>query len=618
MSKPVLHLLGIPHTITRPEYSHCAYTNKVRTFAPMMRALEYHVIHYGVGGAISGANEQIDLLSEEEFHALMGGKKDMRSPGWFVGDVADVRHPWYRTFNQRLIPQLKAQVDPDNDIVCVPFGLAHEDTINALPKLRYVETGIGYPKSFAEFRVFESYAWMHRVLGAENKDKPEDLGRDYWWVVPNPYDLVQWLYPADDERAQDYVLYLGRLHQAKGLHIVYEMAKHRPDLHFLCVGQGDPSPWQRPALHNLEFRPPVVGDERRELFAKALCTVCLTRYIEPFAQVHIESLIMGVPVITSNFGVFTETVQNGINGYRTHTLGDALAALENIEKGEVLDQRNIAAQTRQEYSTRTVGPQYDNVFQQIMDLKGEGYYTLRSPLGSITKAKRAPTGSASVASRAVDIVVDPKAWELAQTWEREWWRHKERWALEEEKQLFYARYMRMPITLSFPGKIIVDFGCGPVSLLFRSTDWQEAVGIDPLNYDDEKRYNEAGIRRFYCRAEEAEVESAAHEVWCYNVLQHVLDPRLALDRMKAACASNGVIRLFEWLHTPVSDGHLHTLTEALFAEAFPESSWDRRVWEMGTLSTPQLHGDYFTAILAPRIKGLVLPSKIHISLGGKK
>jgi len=62
MTKPTLHLLGLPHTVTRPEYSHCAFTGKIQRFSPMMRSVGYEVIHYGNAGAVSGANEQVDVL----------------------------------------------------------------------------------------------------------------------------------------------------------------------------------------------------------------------------------------------------------------------------------------------------------------------------------------------------------------------------------------------------------------------------------------------------------------------------------------------------------------------------------------------------------------------------
>ena len=61
-----LHLLGIPHTQTTYEFSHCAFTGKVKRFAPMMQSVGYDVIHYGVEGAHSGATYDVNLMSVDE------------------------------------------------------------------------------------------------------------------------------------------------------------------------------------------------------------------------------------------------------------------------------------------------------------------------------------------------------------------------------------------------------------------------------------------------------------------------------------------------------------------------------------------------------------------------
>ena len=57
-----LHILALPHTITLPKYSHCAFTSKVLRFAPMMRSRGYEVYHYGIETSQAGADKHIDLL----------------------------------------------------------------------------------------------------------------------------------------------------------------------------------------------------------------------------------------------------------------------------------------------------------------------------------------------------------------------------------------------------------------------------------------------------------------------------------------------------------------------------------------------------------------------------
>jgi glycosyltransferase involved in cell wall biosynthesis len=373
--RPTLHLLGIPHTLTRAEFSHDAFTNKVRVFAPMLRGQGYRVVHYGWGGAESGADEDVAVAPELQYWALLrdaGIVADPHAPNWYWHQLAKIDTPWYREWNARVGAALRQRVNPDRDIVCCTFGRGQAGALESLPShTTVVESGIGYPGSYLRFRVFESYAWMHNTLGREGSDQ----GNDYHWVVPNGFDLGEW--SGEDPHTQEYVLFVGRLSSTKGLDIFVEMARHRPDLSFVFVGQGDPAPYLQLGLPNLHYRCPVTGRERFDLYARALTTVCLSRYIEPFGQVHIESLLCGTPVITSDFGVYPETVRNGVNGYRCHTLGDVLRALDLVPR---LSRSELRAHTQARYDLRVVGRQYDAVFQQVADLRGDGWYSLRSAL----------------------------------------------------------------------------------------------------------------------------------------------------------------------------------------------------------------------------------------------
>jgi hypothetical protein len=65
-----LHLLAVPHTITRSEYSHCAFTGKVQRFSPMMRSVGFEVYHYGIESSDSGADKNFNILSINEWKRL--------------------------------------------------------------------------------------------------------------------------------------------------------------------------------------------------------------------------------------------------------------------------------------------------------------------------------------------------------------------------------------------------------------------------------------------------------------------------------------------------------------------------------------------------------------------
>jgi 2-polyprenyl-3-methyl-5-hydroxy-6-metoxy-1,4-benzoquinol methylase len=418
---------------------------------------------------------------------------------------------------------------------------------------------------------------LHNTAGRANST----WGNDYWWVIPNGFDLEEW---QRVDPARQYVLFMGRLCHDKGLDVFAAMAKARPDLQFLMVGQGDPAPWLALGLPNLEYRPPVTGTARAGLYEGAIATVAMSRYLEPFGQVHAESMLMGTPVIVSDYGAYPEYVDDGRDGYRCRTLGDCLAALERLEGFGPIHADDVAARARGKFDMTVVAHQYDRVFRQLSDLWGEGWMRRRSVFGPITKATKQPT-----------------PWEQAQSWEKEWWLADTngRWSREGQKQLVYASLMGMPSDLNFQGKHLLDLGCGPVSLLHRAR-FASAIAVDPIDFGDEEAYAHRRIARIYGRAEDYAVDEMFDEVWLYNVLQHVENPTQVLTVAKNALRPTGALRIFEWINTPPCPGHLHELRLPLFEEALPASEWVREQWGTGRLTGPlfeMVPGDYFVGVI---------------------
>jgi glycosyltransferase involved in cell wall biosynthesis len=366
-----LHLLSIPHTYTHPSFSCCAFTGKVLRFSPMMRSQGFHVIHYGNAGSNSGANEDIEILSPEEYERFHGC-----TPGVVqYGNSAHIGSPLYTAFNEKLAIELEKYVDP-GDIICLPFGRAHVQALSG-PRCQsayWVETGIGYRNSFAKFRVFESDAWLNLTAGRENPDGVV-MGNDYWWTIPNYYDENEW--PLAEEFDDHSIVFLGRLNEDKGLRIIDEVAKRRPNVNFTLCGQGDPEPWLK--HKNVRYTPPMHGaphQGRAAYLGQAAATIVPSRYIEPFGGVAAESLLCGTPVITSAFGAFPEYVNDGFNGFTCRTLRDWLDAIDiAIAGGPIYTRPAIRSDAVERFSMWSVAKQYANVFEQIEDLGKGGWYS---------------------------------------------------------------------------------------------------------------------------------------------------------------------------------------------------------------------------------------------------
>jgi glycosyltransferase involved in cell wall biosynthesis len=365
-----LHLLGLPHTITNIDHSHCAFTGKVLRFPSMMRNLGYEIVHYGVEGAETEADEQVTVMSRAEQVALLG--HDGSDAARFYSDDARVDSPLYLEFNKRLRRVLLERVLM-SDLVLLPFGHAHHTALDGL-SYKLVECGIGYPTLYdrAPFKIFESSAWMHYHIGRENRPP-----RNYEWVIPNYFDVNEWNFQP--EPISDLVVFLGRIGEDKGLSVITEIAKRRPDLRFIICGQGDPSPYVAP---NVTYLPPIAGSVRSVLLGSARCVLMPTTFAEPFGGVSVEAQLCGTPVLSSHHGAFAETIEDERTGFRCHTLGDFMAALDRTLE---LDRSYVSNRARRLFGYERVGRLYDAAFQAIGDLDDEGWYSMRSmfsqPLG---------------------------------------------------------------------------------------------------------------------------------------------------------------------------------------------------------------------------------------------
>lgn len=354
--KPTLHLLGIFHTQSTIKFSHCAFTGKALRFPKMMQMAGYEVVEYSNAGSESTADEHVAMLSTDEYEKFFGERKKTD----FFGDAAYVSSPAHSLFEQRLIPALKERVKP-RDIICHPFGHSHSVLLSEFPNNQHVETGIGYPTLMENsFRIFESYAWMHYHQGKEGRN-----GVNYEWVVPNYFDLEEWE-PSYEQG--DYIAFLGRICPVKGMDTVLEIARRVP-YPIKIAGQGDPAPWSHP---NIEYIGPISGKDRSDFLRNARCAIMPTVFTEPFGGSGVEAMLCGTPLIAVDFGAFTETVVEGVTGFRCRTLGDWLDA---VEKAGDLDRRQVSDIARSRYSLEACSAKYDKVFSCLHNLYDKGWYS---------------------------------------------------------------------------------------------------------------------------------------------------------------------------------------------------------------------------------------------------
>jgi len=367
-----LHVVALPHTTTSKEFLPCAYTQKVLNFCAMMQQQGWNVNHYGTEGS-EVCCPDFPIITPTTQRMLLG-ETDWRRT--FFNIKWDASLPIWRYHNSRAVKVVKALSNP-GDFLCLIAGTCQQPIAQALPHLVPVEWGIGYAGVFSRFRVFESYAWMHSVVSPLGGGAYQANGNFYDTVIPNSF-------PAEDFSAGEgkggYALFVGRLIQRKGLHVAIE-ACQRAGILLKVAGQG--GEMKDGELHfdnmkvkadGVEYLGTVDVNQRNALMGGAIATFVPTLYIEPFGGVAVESQLCGTPVITTDWGAFTETVEDGVTGFRCHTLGEFVWALR---KAGTLDREYIRSRALRKYTLSSVAPLYDRYFQRLEDLKGAGWYTIK-------------------------------------------------------------------------------------------------------------------------------------------------------------------------------------------------------------------------------------------------
>jgi glycosyltransferase involved in cell wall biosynthesis len=115
---------------------------------------------------------------------------------------------------------------------------------------------------------------------------------------------------------------------------------------------------------------------RNQWMARAQAVFTPTLYLEPFNQVAVEAQLCGTPVISTDFGGFTETVEHGATGFRCSYLGEFVQALREAPR---LDPAYIRARAEALYSLDAVKPQYQRYFERVALRWDAGWDSLTVP-----------------------------------------------------------------------------------------------------------------------------------------------------------------------------------------------------------------------------------------------
>jgi glycosyltransferase involved in cell wall biosynthesis len=261
-------------------------------------------------------------------------------------------------FYSKAIQEINKVKKPD-DFLIITQGAYQKPVDEGVGLYLTIETGIGYRGSYTKFRAFESSYIQNFTYGSQHPFQSIN-GNFYDRVIPNYFDEKD--FPFVDKK-EDYFLFMGRMIQRKGVHIAIKTVD-AIGAKLKLAGQLSNEISLDQLSENCEYVGYADAKKRAELMGKAKAVFCPSTYLEPFCGVHAEAMLCGTPVITTNFGAFTDYVIDGVNGYKCNTLNDLCYAAMKVG---TLNPTTIR-KTAERFTLHSVQKEYQRWFDDLHQL----------------------------------------------------------------------------------------------------------------------------------------------------------------------------------------------------------------------------------------------------------
>jgi glycosyltransferase involved in cell wall biosynthesis len=201
-------------------------------------------------------------------------------------------------------------------------------------------------------------------------DSDRASGLNYLATVYNGIDLS--LYPLH-ERGGDDLIFLGRIHPDKGVHLAIEVAR-LSGMRLVIAGIVQDEAYFREQVkphldnQNIIYIGSVDATGKNELFARARVLLHLNTIPERFGLVLAEANAAGVPVIAMDLGSCREVIENGVTGFLVANVAEAVRALGRLSE---IDRPACRSRVRQHFSIETMVEGYERVYSTIFDLEAK-------------------------------------------------------------------------------------------------------------------------------------------------------------------------------------------------------------------------------------------------------
>lgn len=346
-----VHLLALPNVQTTKEYDLDGFCTMTMRFAKLLKGLGHTVFLYAGEENEAPCDELVTIVTKAEQQQYQGGMQYQHA-------LIEAHNPLWGLANGRIATEIGKRKQP-RDLICTIGGGSQGPAVVQHPELMVVEYSIGYVGNYSPYRVFQSQAWKHLCYGRQSIDHV----RFFDDVIPGFFEVEK--FPVREP--EDYVCYVGRFVPRKGLSVVCDAAR-LAGVPLKLIGHGDPN-----LITYGENLGAIHEVERNEVMARAKALICPTLYIEPFGCISPEAQMCGTPIISTDCGGFTETVDHGYSGFRCNVLGEFVDAIKQVH---TLDRAAIRQRAIELYSLETAAIAYQAYFARLNTLWEKGWDTL--------------------------------------------------------------------------------------------------------------------------------------------------------------------------------------------------------------------------------------------------
>ena len=171
------------------------------------------------------------------------------------------------------------------------------------------------------------------------------------------------------EKAEDFLLCVGRISVEKGVHYAIEVAQAL-DRHLIIAAKLDAvdvayfREYIEPSLSpRIEWIGEVDEEKRNSLMSRAACFLHPVTWREPFGLTLIEAAACGSPVVAFNHGSIPEIIRHGETGFVVEEVEGMIDAVNNIES---IDRAACRTHALQNFTAARMADGYEEIYRQIV------------------------------------------------------------------------------------------------------------------------------------------------------------------------------------------------------------------------------------------------------------